>query len=96
MTTVDSGGEAYISIAMSTTSASTSTTSKNANGSTSSADISSPFEGLEDVQLQRFVGIADMRKIVKARSDELEEGGSDQYLIFQPVTSDDLAASVAA
>src|SRR5436305_11598191 len=32
-----------------------------------------------------------MQKIVKARSDELEAGGSGQYLIFQPVTSDALA-----
>ena len=80
---------------MSTSSASTSTTYKNTTVPASPVEAS-PLEGLECVEIQQFVGIADMRKIVKARSDELKMGGSDQYLIFQPVTSDDLAASVAA
>jgi hypothetical protein len=50
------------------------------------------MKGLEDVSIQPFVGIANMRKIVKLQSDKLQAGDSDQqYLIFRPVRKDDLA-----
>jgi hypothetical protein len=66
-----------------------STTSKTTIVPASSAEASS-LEGLERVEIRQFVGIADMQKIVQERSKELEAGASNQYLIFQPVTSDDL------
>jgi len=49
------------------------------------------LEGLEDINIQPFVGIANMRKIVKSQFDKLEKGDSHQnYLVFRPVTVDDL------
>jgi hypothetical protein len=49
------------------------------------------LEGLEDINIQPFVGIANMREIVKSQSDKLEKGDShQQYLVFRPVTVDDL------
>jgi len=35
------------------------------------------MEGLEDVDIQLFVGIANMRKIVKSQSDKLQAGDSN-------------------
>jgi len=50
------------------------------------------MEGLEDVNIQPFVEIANMRKIVKSQSDKLQTGDSNQqYLVFRSVTEDDLA-----
>ena len=50
------------------------------------------LEGLKDIDTQRFVGIENMRRIVKSQSDKLEKGDShQQYLVFRPVTVDDLA-----
>ena len=52
----------------------------------------SPMVGLEDVDIQPFVGIPKMRKIVKLQYDMLQKGDTDQqYLVFKPVTVDDLA-----
>jgi hypothetical protein len=49
------------------------------------------LEGLEDVNIQPFVGIANMREIVKSQFDKLEKDDShQQYLVFRPVTVDDL------
>ena len=48
-------------------------------------------EGLEDTKVHKFTGIAAMRKIVDSQSNKLKAGGSDQYLIFKPVTTKDLA-----
>lgn len=54
--------------------------------------VSSPLEGLEDLYIHRFVGIVNMRKAVKSQSDKLQAGDSNQqYLVFRPVTEDDLA-----
>jgi hypothetical protein len=56
-----------------------------------SPEETSPMEGLKDVNIQPFVGIANMRKIVKLQSDKLQASDSDQqYLIFKPVREDDL------
>ena len=50
------------------------------------------MEGLEGVDIQLFVGIPNMRKIVKSQSDKLQAGDSNQqYLVFKPVREDDLA-----
>jgi hypothetical protein len=83
----DSSSEIYTSITMSKSSFSSSNTTIH----TSPAEIS-PMEGLEDVNIQPFVRIANMRKIVKSQSDKLQAGNSNQqYLVFMPVTKDDLA-----
>jgi hypothetical protein len=48
------------------------------------------LEGLED-KVQSFKGIADMRRAVDSRSKGLQAGKTtDQYLVFKPVTKDDL------
>src|SRR2546423_549928 len=57
----------------------------------STSTETSPLKGLENVKIQQFVGIADMRKIIDSQSDKLKAGASDQYLIFKPVTTKDLA-----
>jgi len=50
------------------------------------------LEGLKDIDTQRFVGIENMRRIVKSQSDKLQKGDSDQqYLVFTRVNVDDLA-----
>src|SRR3954452_14810891 len=52
----------------------------------------SPMEGLEDVNIQPFVGIPNMQKIVKSQYNRLQKGDTDQqYLVFKPVTVEDLA-----
>jgi len=52
----------------------------------------SPLEGLEDISIQPFVGIANMRRIVKGQYDKLLKDDSDQqYLIFARVGLDELA-----
>jgi hypothetical protein len=49
------------------------------------------LEGLEDIKIQPFVGIANLREIAKSQFDKLEKGDShEQYLVFRPVTVDDL------
>jgi hypothetical protein len=49
------------------------------------------MEGLEDVNIQPFDGIAKMQKIVQYQSDKLQAGDSNQqYLVFMSVTEDDL------
>jgi hypothetical protein len=51
----------------------------------------SPIEGLEDVNIRPFVGIPNMRKMIKSEYDRLQKGDTDQqYLVFKPVTVDDL------
>src|SRR4051812_49359941 len=51
----------------------------------------SPVDGLEHIVPQKFTGTAKMQKIVKLHSDALQAGRSDQqYLIFRPVSKDDL------
>lgn len=62
---------------------------------TASEDMTIPIsssellEGLED-KVQLFLGIANMRKVVNSRIDDLQAGKtSDQYLVFKPVTTDD-------
>jgi hypothetical protein len=52
----------------------------------------SPTAGLEDITIQPFVGIANMRRIIKCQSEKLQKGNSDQqYLVFARVSVDDLA-----
>jgi hypothetical protein len=52
----------------------------------------SPMEGLEGISIQPFVGIANMRRIIKWQYDRLQKGDSDQqYLVFARVGVDDLA-----
>src|SRR6266487_1030696 len=81
----DSSSEAHTSIAMSKSSSSSS-----ASVPTPPAETS-PMEGLENCYIHRFVGIANMQKIVKSQSDMLQAGDSDQqYLVFRPVKKDDL------
>jgi hypothetical protein len=50
------------------------------------------LEGLKDINTQIFVGIENMRRIVRSQSDKLQKGDSDQqYLVFTRVSVDDLA-----
>ena len=88
----DSRGEVgcyRLSSPMSISSASTS--SKTTVSTSMETPETSPLKGLENVKIQQFVGIEDMRKIVESQSDKLRAGASEQYLIFQPVTTRDLA-----
>jgi hypothetical protein len=49
------------------------------------------MDGLEDVCIQQFIGISNLRKMVKSHAAKLQAGDSNQqYLVFQPVTQDDL------
>jgi hypothetical protein len=64
--------------------------STNASKTTKTSQTPDP-EGLEDTKVHKFTGIAAMRKIVDSQSNKLKAGGSDQYLIFKPVTTKDLA-----
>jgi hypothetical protein len=51
----------------------------------------SPMAGLEDITIRPFIGIANMRRIVKYQSEKLQKGDSDQqYLVFSRVSVDDL------
>ena len=72
----------------------TSTSASTAAG-TASEDMTIPIsssellEGLED-KVQLFLGIANMRKVVNSRIQDLQDGKTtDQYLVFKPVTTDD-------
>jgi hypothetical protein len=60
-----------------------------------SPEETSPIEGLEglkDVNTQIFIGIENMRRIVKSQSDKLQKSNSEQqYLVFTHVSIDDLA-----
>jgi hypothetical protein len=57
----------------------------------------SPIEGLENINLRPFVGIADMRKAIKAQSEKLRKGDSEQqYLVFARVRANDLPKIDAA
>ena len=76
---------------VSSTISSDTTSSKSALSASTETSQTSPLKGLEDIKIQQFIGIADMRKIVNSQSDKLRAGASDQYLIFQPVTEKDLA-----
>jgi hypothetical protein len=50
------------------------------------------LEGLKDIDTQIFVGIENVRRIVKSQSDKLQKGDSEQqYLVFTRVSVDDLA-----
>jgi hypothetical protein len=52
----------------------------------------SPMAGVEDITIQPFVGITNIRRILKLQSEKLQKGDSDkQYLIFARVSVDDLA-----
>ena len=73
----------------------TMSTSVSAAASTASDDMTIPIsssellEGLED-KVQLFSGIANMRKVVNSRTEDLQAGKTtDQYLVFKPVTTDD-------
>ena len=49
------------------------------------------MEGLEDINVQPFLGIANMRSTVGRQCDKLQKGDSEQqYLIFTGVSVDDL------
>ena len=70
--------------------------SVSAAASTASDDMTIPIssseilEGLGD-KVQLFSGIANMRKVVNSRSEDLQaRRTTDQYLVFKPVTTDDL------
>src|SRR4051794_3226830 len=57
----------------------------------------SPIEGLENINPQPFVGIANMQKAIKAQSEKLRKGDSEQqYLIFARVRVNDLPKIDAA
>lgn len=69
-------------------------TSASAAASTANEDMTIPMsssellEGLED-KVQLFLGIANMRKVVDSRIQDLQAGRTtDQYLVFKPVTTD--------
>ncbi len=48
------------------------------------------LEGLED-KIQLFLGVTNMRKVVDSRIKDLQAGRTtDQFLVFKPVTTDDL------
>src|SRR6266576_4908536 len=71
-------------------------TSVSAAASTASEDMTIPIsssellEGLED-KVQLFLGITNMRKVVDSRVKDLQAGRTtDQFLVFKPVTTDDL------
>src|SRR4051812_38062829 len=50
------------------------------------------LEGLKDIDTQIFVGIENMRRMVKLQSDKLQKGDSEQqHLVFTRVSVDDLA-----
>ena len=67
-------------------SATASTASENMTILVSSSEL---LEGLED-KYRLFSGIANMRKVVNSRIQDLQAGRtSDQYLVFKPVTTDD-------
>ena len=52
----------------------------------------SPLEGYEDIPMERYTGIRDLRKRVQAVTDALQAGRTTkQYLIFMGVTEDNLA-----
>jgi hypothetical protein len=83
----DSSNHVYTSIPMSKSSSSSSNTSI----TTSPAETLEGLEGLKDIYTRIFVGIENMRKIVKSESDKLQKGDSDQqYLVFARVSVDDL------
>src|SRR6266516_5470358 len=75
----------------STMSISMSSASRSSETTVSASTETSPLKGLEGVKIQHFDGIANMRKIIDSQSDKLQAGASDQYLIFQPVTTKDIA-----
>jgi hypothetical protein len=57
----------------------------------------SPIEGLENINIRPFIGIADMRKAIKARSERLRKGDSEQqYLVFARVRAYDFPKIDAA
>jgi hypothetical protein len=57
----------------------------------SSPTETSLIEGLENINLRPFVGIIDMRKVIKAQSEKLRKGDSEQqYLVFTRVRAYDL------
>jgi hypothetical protein len=85
----DSGTESsgYTSIEMSKSLSSASNTTT----STSPAEAL-PLERLEHVDMNQFIGIANIRKAIDLQSKRLQEGVSNQqYLVFRPVTEVDLA-----
>src|SRR6266567_2850576 len=48
------------------------------------------LEGLED-KIQLFLGVTNMRKVIDSRVKDLQAGRTtDQFLVFKPVTTDDL------
>src|SRR4051794_37614217 len=79
----------YSPISISSASASSEKTTS-ASVETSKTSETSPLKGLENVKIQQFVGVADMREIVDSQSDKLQAGALDQYLVFHPVTTKDL------
>ena len=49
------------------------------------------MEGLQDVSIHQYIGIPNLRRLVRAQSDKLQADRSNQqYLIFQGVTKDHL------
>jgi hypothetical protein len=57
----------------------------------------SPIEGLGNINPQPFVGIVNMRKAIKAQSQKLQKGDSEQqHLIFTRVRASDLPKIEAA
>src|SRR5438045_9270240 len=60
--------------------------------SASNTAVPSFLEGLEGVNIQQFIGIVDMRRAIKIRSNKLRAGASDdRCLIFCPFTTDGFA-----
>ena len=73
----------------------TMSSSVSAAASTASDDMTIPIsssellKGLED-KVQLFSGIANMRKVVNSRTEDLQASRTtDQYLVFKPVMTDD-------
>ena len=49
-----------------------------------------PLEGLENEQVQTFTTIKDVQTAVNSRQKQLEAGATNQYVVFRPVTREDL------
>src|SRR6266487_2738361 len=78
-------------MSMSTSMSSASTSSETTVSASTETSETSHLKGLEGVKIQHFDGITSLRKMVDSQSDKLQDGASDQYVVFQPVTTKDLA-----
>jgi hypothetical protein len=59
-------------------------------GPTNTPTFSKALEGLEGVPVRTFITITNMRRVIDSYRDNLEASKASPYLIFRPVTTDDL------